>query len=223
MSKICTRCNLEKDFSLFSKGSGKFGLETRCKVCKKELLAEWKLKNPEKQKEYQKTIKDKRKNNPEIRKQEYQKNKEKLKAYTKAWRENNKERRNESIRNRRKIDEKFALHDRISCSIRNRLKGKSLRKSFDLLDYSVEDLKEHLEAKFLSRMSWNNMSEWHIDHIVPVSYFNFKSVDDKDFKLCWSINNLQPLWAQDNLNKNSKWNEYDYYTLLALEEARKQN
>jgi len=49
-------------------------------------------------------------------------------------------------------------------------------------------------------MSWSNWGEWHLDHIKPVSSF------DKSGKICIinSLDNLQPLWAADNLKKSNK-------------------
>ena len=49
-------------------------------------------------------------------------------------------------------------------------------------------------------MSWENYGRWHIDHIIPVSYFN------KNEKVCVvnSLSNLQPLWELDNLRKHKK-------------------
>lgn len=72
------------------------------------------------------------------------------------------------------------------------------------LNFSVNDLKIHIEKQFLPGTSWDNMSEWHIDHIIPVSSFNFKGYDDEDFKFCWSLNNLRPLWKEENLKKSNK-------------------
>jgi hypothetical protein len=53
-------------------------------------------------------------------------------------------------------------------------------------------------------MSWDNYGKWHIDHKIPVTAFNFERVDDVDFKRCWSLKNLQPLWALDNIVKGNK-------------------
>ena len=53
-------------------------------------------------------------------------------------------------------------------------------------------------------MTWDNYGEWHIDHIIPISYFDYSSYDDETFKICWDLNNLQPLWAKDNLIKSNK-------------------
>ena len=66
-------------------------------------------------------------------------------------------------------------------------------------DYKI--IKEHLESKFKDGMSWENRSEWHIDHIVPlVSAKNEKEL----LKLC-HYTNIQPLWAFENLSKGGKY------------------
>jgi len=51
-----------------------------------------------------------------------------------------------------------------------------------------------------------NYGEWHIDHLRPLSSFEFESYDEENFKKAWSLSNLQPLWAKDNLTKSGKWN-----------------
>jgi hypothetical protein len=45
----------------------------------------------------------------------------------------------------------------------------------------------------------------HLDHIRPISSFNYKSYEDIEFKKCWSLNNLQLLFACDNISKLNKW------------------
>ncbi len=104
-------------------------------------------------------------------------------------------------------DPKYNLTIRIRSSLRNSLKGiKKNAPTFDLLGYSVEELHSHIESFFTENgYSWENMNEWHIDHIRPVASFDFDSTDHPDFKKCWSLNNLQPLWAADNIAKGDKW------------------
>jgi len=70
--------------------------------------------------------------------------------------------------------------------------------------YSLDELKLHLESQFTEGMSWENYGKWHIDHIIPLSSFDIQNYDDKSFKKCWSLENLQPLWAEDNLKKSNK-------------------
>jgi len=74
-----------------------------------------------------------------------------------------------------------------------------------LIGYTIIDLQVHLEKQFTDGMSWENYGEWHIDHIRPISSFNIESIDDDDFKLCWSLENLQPLWAIENIIKSNHY------------------
>src|SRR3990167_1836423 len=70
-----------------------------------------------------------------------------------------------------------------------------------LVGYTLSDLKTHLEIKFKNDMNWDNYGKWHIDHRKPISKFNITSIDCDDFKKCWSLSNLQPLWAKENQSK----------------------
>ena len=67
--------------------------------------------------------------------------------------------------------------------------------------YTLAELKEHLQNQFQPGMTWANYGQWHIDHIKPVASFNFSSYEQEAFKCCWSLSNLQPLWASDNWTK----------------------
>jgi hypothetical protein len=75
-----------------------------------------------------------------------------------------------------------------------------------LVDYTLDDLMRHLEKQFQQGMSWDNYGKtgWHIDHLIPVSAFNFKTYDDIDFKRAWALSNLQPMWAKENMSKGAK-------------------
>ena len=100
--------------------------------------------------------------------------------------------------------------NRVSSRIRRGIRGvltKTKKNSgvFRHLGYDKHQLVSHLESQFVEGMSWDNMDNWHIDHIRPVASFTFNSVDDPEFKACWALENLQPLWATDNLSKGAKW------------------
>lgn len=73
------------------------------------------------------------------------------------------------------------------------------------VNWTVDELKSHLESKFTEGMSWENYGEWHIDHIKPDSWFDYANIADKGFKESWALNNLQPLWAKDNLSKGNRY------------------
>ena len=63
----------------------------------------------------------------------------------------------------------------------------------------------HLESLFTDGMTWDNYGEWHVDHKKPMALFNFETVDDQEFKECWKLDNLQPLWGPDNLSKGPRY------------------
>ena len=65
--------------------------------------------------------------------------------------------------------------------------------------------KNYIESLWETGMNWNNTNEWHIDHIIPQSWLPFNSIDDDNFLKCWSLDNLQPLWAKDNISKQDRY------------------
>ncbi len=97
------------------------------------------------------------------------------------------------------------IHHGVATLLRRQLKSsKQGKRTFDLLGYSVGDLKTHLESQFRPGMSWSNYGEWHIDHKRPRVSFKITSHEDEDFHLCWALSNLQPLWKLENLSKGAK-------------------
>lgn len=98
----------------------------------------------------------------------------------------------------------YRLNSSISRSINRGLTGqKNNRHWEDLVGYNLDELKEHLEKRFCIGMDWNNYGFWHIDHIIPQSFFKFDNSDDVEFKMCWRLENLQPLWAKENMLKSN--------------------
>lgn len=112
----------------------------------------------------------------------------------------------QSARNKRRRREipAVSISERMSAGIKNSLRdGKAGRSWESLVGYTVSDLTAHLERQFLPGMNWNNRGDWHIDHIVPVAEFKFESPEDEAFRRCWSLPNLRPMWAQDNVRKSA--------------------
>lgn len=99
-----------------------------------------------------------------------------------------------------------ALHVRVSSGIRLSLGAKTKRgKRWEaLVGYTTQELAAHLERQFLPGMSWKNMSKWHIDHIVPRREFSIKDENDPEFRACWALTNLRPIWAHENQAKSGK-------------------
>lgn len=74
--------------------------------------------------------------------------------------------------------------------------------SYEMLGYTRDQLMTHLSDQFTDGMTWLNYGEWHIDHIVPVSWWLKNDVTDPS--MINALINLQPLWAQDNFDKRDK-------------------
>jgi hypothetical protein len=181
--KTCSICKTLKSLDEFPKCSSfKDGYAYVCKICHVE------------------RTKIHYENNSEV--------KERRKENSRKWKENNRERWRAN-RRRQEMNKRQTpigkLLNSLHCGVYAQLKtGKKGKRSFSLLGYSPDELKKHLEKQFKENMSWENYGEWHIDHIIPISVFNINSSEDIDFKRCWSLNNLRPLWAIDNMKKRTK-------------------
>lgn len=77
--------------------------------------------------------------------------------------------------------------------------GKSGRHWESIVGFTLQELMVHLEAQFTPGMTFENYGRWHIDHRKPICEFAFESEHDEAFRQCWSLKNLRPLWAADNL------------------------
>jgi hypothetical protein len=89
-------------------------------------------------------------------------------------------------------------------SLKSAGSSKAGRSWFELVGYTLDDLRRHIERQFTKGMTWENMGEWHIDHILPLSGFKFSSVGDPEFRAAWALSNLRPLWARENQSKSAK-------------------
>ena len=199
--KLCKRCNIEKNTLDFSKDrSNKDGLQFFCKLCGNAANKKSRSKKSPEEKS-------------EIRKEMYNKNKDRELRKNKEWKEKNVIRNKENSRkhyqlNKKEINLKRKIRSQNNCkirvdggmrkSIRLALNGKKQGQSWrDLAGYSIEELTTHLESKFTKGMSWKNYGKngWEIDHIIPKYFFIYDSSDHPAFKACWSLSNLQPLWG----------------------------
>ncbi len=68
----------------------------------------------------------------------------------------------------------------------------------DIIGLDILEFTNYIESKFLPGMSWDNRSEWHIDHIIPVSVAtNITEVNKLNH-----YSNLLPIWKTKNLIKS---------------------
>jgi len=192
LTKRCPCCKNEKKLDCFTTDNKKkYGRSVYCLEC-----------IGLKRKEYYKNNLDKFRQYDLDRYQSCQERKEK-------WKKENIEK--QRLYRRRSNKKKYQtvkgrLDVKMSTSIYRVLKeNKKWENWEELVGYTVDALQKHLEKQFLPGMTWENYGPfWHIDHKIPISAYNFKSSQDIDFRRCWDLKNLQPLWATDNLKKHAK-------------------
>lgn len=128
-----------------------------------------------------------------------------------------KEKKRKRARRYRNVPEN-KLHQNVSRIINMNLNNSYVSKNDkscklylnNIIDNYFQKLKEHLEALFDLYMTWENYgSYWHLDHIVASSKLPYSSMEDDNFKICWSLSNLQPLRSDLNIKKGNKdWEEF---------------
>jgi hypothetical protein len=177
----CPTCRKFKKPTDFYKNSyRKHGCSAYCKECARERSRKWRSENPQKQK-----------------------------ATQVKWRKANPEKVREISRlDNRKLRNtpRGKLSSNVAGAIRKALHGsKAGRHWEDLVGYTIDQLKAHLEKLFKLGMTWENYGiAWEIDHKIPIAAFNFETPEHVDFKLCWSIRNLQPLAISRNRSKSKR-------------------
>lgn len=126
---------------------------------------------------------------------------EEAKDYKKEHIEQIRKRRNRLNRKYRQ-DLMVKLHEAIGGGMRASLgKVKDFRSWTTLVNFTIDELKSHLESNFQPGMTWENRGKfWHIDHILPKRLFKFNTPEDKEFKICWSLNNLYPEYTNVNVS-----------------------
>ena len=245
--KKCSTCKLEKD------DVSKAG---KCRQCNTEYCRQFRAKNRDKVKKYQKEygakyyqenkeeiLTDKKEyyqENKEIiseeRKDYYQEHKEEKQTYNKKYYLDNREEliedaklyasenpewlknyHNEYYKERRLSDPNFRIRTAISANINYYLKSNNSSKAgascLNYLPFTVDELRKHLENQFDQWMNWDNYGRyeastwndsdmstwtWQIDHIVPQSTLPYVSMEEENFKKCWSLENLRPLNSKQN-------------------------
>jgi hypothetical protein len=191
----------------FTHPGSKFNLAARCKTChieyglKKSRTEKYKARA---KKHYNETRSSQNKRSREY----YKVNRERILRNDKEYKKRNPDVARRAYR-KMFLNPEFRISKNVSSGIRDSLfrrKGKDGYHWEELVDFTRKDLVKHLEKQFQPGMTWDNygLHGWHIDHIIPVTAFNFKSYNDIDFKKCWALKNLQPMWAKENISKGNK-------------------
>jgi hypothetical protein len=232
--KKCTKCGEEKPatpefFHAYKRSPD--GRRSVCRVCRAKDNAEHREERTAKKREYYAKNKARL---LDITRENYKKNAERRRKYARdqhwknrernlkrmqvAWDENRdifNERRRPGAREKFHVlygnDLTFTLMHRVKALIRRTLRFNKKKdgKMKEILGYTVDELRKHIESQFSEGMDWDKFlrGEIHLDHKKPIIFFKPQSIDDPAFKECWALSNLQPLWARDNLSKGCKYYE----------------
>ena len=196
MSRICSKCNLEKELNYDNfqpiKKSGRFRSE--CRDCGKIMTKSYKARNKGKISVYNKTWKSE--------------HKEEVKEYNHEYFIANQP----AIQKRNSVNQrkyyKVNPNHRYAVSLRRRMNetmnGKKLSSTWSLLgcdaEFFVNWIEYQLEGTEYNFENYGTL--WHLDHVMPCASFNLEILYDQITCCHWS--NYQPLGCFDNLSKGGK-------------------
>ena len=176
MTKTCSKCKETKPVADYSKRTERpDGKESRCRDCHREY---------------------RQANKTSIQ--------AKHKRYCKKNRATVSERARQYQRKRRKDDPMFRLRHNVRGRIYNAIINggySKASKTHEILGCTHKELQQHIESQFTEGMSWDRISEIHIDHRLPVSAAN----TEEELLALNHHRNLQPMWASDNLAKSDSY------------------
>jgi hypothetical protein len=155
----------------------------------------------------------------ENKKNYYENHKEEILEKRKLYYKNNKEKINKPTDRKRELKRQsyqkrkhqYVWREILRKTI-TQLKLNKNQTTLEILGYSYDILKSNIESKFKEGMSWENHGDWHVDHIIPISLFR----EGTDASIVNRLDNLRPLWSNDNLVRQNKIDnlEYEYKYLL---------
>lgn len=231
--KKCKMCEIEKEFTEFRPSKRHSdGYLNECQQCMSIKRREDYLNNYDtrrasnkkyyennKEKIYLNVDKEKKRinnnkycqNNKEVLKEKdkiyYENNKERIKEKSREYYKNNKEKINTPTDRKRELKRQsyqkrkhqYVWREILRKTI-TQLKLNKNQTTLEILGYSYDILKINMESKFKEGMSWENHGEWHVDHIIPISLFREGTLAS----IVNRLDNLRPLWSNDNLVRQNK-------------------
>jgi hypothetical protein len=208
MKNICSKCKIHSCTR-----------DTWCKNCRKEYNKNHYQNNKEYYRDLHKEYRNKNKGKVAKISKKYRDDTN----YNQKYREKNKEilrvKKNEYLKKRYKNEPSFRIKVNIYQRISKSFKGGISNMLSNILPYSMEELKIFLEKQFEPWMNWNNYGKykakiwddnnpttwtWHIDHIIPHSKLKYQSVNDKNFRDCWALENLRPYPSKRNIKDGNR-------------------
>lgn len=201
----CIACNEILDISEFPSAKQN---RWKCRSCMSAQRLEWSRENRDRDRA---NWKRSSKNNHDAKRERNARyriaNRDRLYAARRQWYQENKESFNAKNyayqAERIASDPIYAMRRRVSRLIGLKIQNAGYTKrskTQDILGCDWDSFKRHIERQFLRGMTWDNRSEWHLDHIIPAS----TAVTEEDVIRLNHHTNLRPMWAKDNLSKGAQ-------------------
>lgn len=209
--KTCSKCQVSKPLDQFyplQRGSIK--LKASCKQCM-NIRRKAHLSTPrgrELKRQAEKAWRSKPENKPKIAKRNGD--------YNRAHKEEIRKGKNRLCKEKRKTDPAWRLRRDINRAIHYCLQenGSTKEGSFlKHLPYTMQELKDYIEKQFEPWMNWGNQGyylptewddansstwRWQLDHVIPQSRLQYRSMKEENFLKCWALENLRPYSAKKN-------------------------
>ena len=136
----------------------------------------------------------------EMKRQYYEKNKEKYIKQTDAYK-----------KNKIKTDPIFHLERRMRCRVYSALVNQSANKDKRTLDYlgcTAGFFQEWMVFQLYDGMTLENYGEvWHVDHTRPIASFDLTREEEQ--RTCFSWENCRPLLAKKNIDKSDSYHPFE--------------
>ena len=130
------------------------------------------------------------------------KNLDKIKIYN----EQNRERRNQYLKNKRETDVSFRLISNKRSRIYKTLKGMTKQSSTkDILGIDINLYRKWIEWQMTPEMNWTKIE---LDHIKPICMSDVSK--DEELREAFNWKNTQPLLKEVHQQKGIKFNFLDY-------------
>lgn len=128
-------------------------------------------------------------------------------------------RKNDAVKRRYREDVRFAIDARVRASVHKHLRSVGETKSKrmrEILGYGAEQLQSRLLETMPKGCDWADFLSGglQIDHIIPLSAFNFERLTDFDFRRAWALDNLQLLHSAENIKKSDSLDGHFQPSLL---------
>ena len=210
--KTCKICNSVKQTKLFSRS----GVSNICIDCSNVKRRERYENNEELRKKAVKQStefkKKKKANRDEIKKKELEELEERIGQDNTICKYCNKVKAKTRFRHNRlkckdceRDDPKYKLHKQVRIRIHDFLKKNNDVKSKHTCEYLGCTRGEYIKWMEYNTKGYtidNHGTEWHIDHVIPLSRFDVNKKEDVELAFNWR--NTMPLAVKENLAKNNK-------------------